>query len=181
MLARVDILQLARSVAGINATLRRPVDADVGNVKNVDNAVEPSVHQRGVEFEPTQNVVRKSDAVEVQKRYAVDSRASRERRDLLPKANVRLRRGVRRRLALPSLCRPGRTVERFARVQFAGAARASTEEMLVLRPHQVIGKCLFLMQSDPAFENVAHRVTSLVHSRDSRIGVEPNQTTMDCQ
>jgi hypothetical protein len=50
---------------------------------------------------------------------------------------------------------------------------ALIEEMPALRPHQVLGKWLCVKQSDPAFEDVARRVTSLVLSRDSRIGVEP--------
>ena len=47
------------------------------------------------------------------------------------------------------------------------------EEMPALQPHQVLGKWLCVKQSDPAFEDVARHVTSLVLSRDPRIGVEP--------
>jgi hypothetical protein len=50
---------------------------------------------------------------------------------------------------------------------------ALIEEMPALRPHQVLGKWLCVKQSNPAFEDVARRVTSLVLSRDSRIGVAP--------
>jgi hypothetical protein len=50
---------------------------------------------------------------------------------------------------------------------------ALIEEMPALHPHQVLGKWLCVKQSDPGFEEVVRRVTSLVLSRDSRIGVEP--------
>ncbi|AQH01424.1 hypothetical protein A9R05_21585 [Burkholderia sp. KK1] len=50
---------------------------------------------------------------------------------------------------------------------------ALIEEMPALRPHKVLGKWLYVAQDDPAFEDVALQVTSLVVSRDSRIGVEP--------
>lgn len=49
---------------------------------------------------------------------------------------------------------------------------ALIREIPALRPHQVLGKWLCVKQSDPAFEDVARHVTSLVLSRDSRIGVE---------
>ncbi|WP_074169480.1 hypothetical protein [Caballeronia hypogeia] len=50
---------------------------------------------------------------------------------------------------------------------------ALIEEMPALRPHQVLGKWLCVKQGDPAFEDVARRVTSLTLARDWRIGVEP--------
>jgi hypothetical protein len=49
---------------------------------------------------------------------------------------------------------------------------ALIREIPALRPHQVLGIWLCVKQSDPAFEDVARHVTSLVLSRDSRIGVE---------
>ncbi|CAG4900176.1 hypothetical protein [Paraburkholderia saeva] len=50
---------------------------------------------------------------------------------------------------------------------------ALIEEMPVLRPHPVLGKWLYVPQSDPAFEDVVARMTSLVLARDWRVGVEP--------
>lgn len=50
---------------------------------------------------------------------------------------------------------------------------ALIEEMPALRPHAVLGKWLYVSQDDPAFEDVAERVTTLVLARDSRVGVEP--------
>ncbi|WP_162070380.1 hypothetical protein [Burkholderia sp. THE68] len=50
---------------------------------------------------------------------------------------------------------------------------ALIKEMPALHPHQVLGKWLCVKQSDPAFEDVVRRVTSLVLSRDPRIGVAP--------
>ncbi|WP_206957149.1 hypothetical protein [Trinickia acidisoli] len=47
------------------------------------------------------------------------------------------------------------------------------EEMPSLRPHPVLGKWLYVSQSDPAFETIVEQVTSLVLARDPRIGVEP--------
>ena len=46
-------------------------------------------------------------------------------------------------------------------------------EMPALQPHPVLGKWLYVSQSDPAFESVIERVVSLVLARDPRIGVEP--------
>ncbi|KXU94623.1 hypothetical protein CR51_26620 [Caballeronia megalochromosomata] len=50
---------------------------------------------------------------------------------------------------------------------------ALIDEMPALHPHPILGKWLCVKQSDPAFEDVARRVTTLVLSRDSRIGVAP--------
>ncbi|WP_074169490.1 hypothetical protein [Caballeronia hypogeia] len=50
---------------------------------------------------------------------------------------------------------------------------ALVKEFPTLQPHQVLGKWLCAKQSEPAFEDVARRITSFVLSRDPRIGVEP--------
>jgi hypothetical protein len=50
---------------------------------------------------------------------------------------------------------------------------ALIEEMPALRPHPVLGKWLYVPQADPAFEDIAERITSLVLARDWRVGVEP--------
>jgi hypothetical protein len=50
---------------------------------------------------------------------------------------------------------------------------ALIEEMPALRPHPVLGKWLYVPQSDPAFEDIAHKLTALVLARDARVGVEP--------
>jgi hypothetical protein len=50
---------------------------------------------------------------------------------------------------------------------------ALIEDMPALRPHPVLGKWLFVPQADPAFEDIAQRMTSLVLARDWRVGVEP--------
>ena len=50
---------------------------------------------------------------------------------------------------------------------------ALREEMPALRPHPVLGKWLYVAQSDPAFEDVVKKMTSLVLARDWRVGVEP--------
>ena len=50
---------------------------------------------------------------------------------------------------------------------------ALIEEMPALRPHPVLGKWLYIPQADPAFEDVAERMASLVLARDWRVGVEP--------
>jgi hypothetical protein len=50
---------------------------------------------------------------------------------------------------------------------------ALIEEMPALRPHPVLGKWLYVPQADPAFEDIAERMTSLVLARDWRVGVEP--------
>jgi len=47
------------------------------------------------------------------------------------------------------------------------------EEMPALRPHPVLGKWLYVPQSDPDFEAVAERVVALVLAGDPRIGIEP--------
>ena len=46
-------------------------------------------------------------------------------------------------------------------------------EMPALRPHPVLGKWLYVPQDDPAFEDIAQRLTALVLARDGRVGVEP--------
>jgi hypothetical protein len=50
---------------------------------------------------------------------------------------------------------------------------ALIEEMPALRPHPVLGKWLYIAQADPAFEEIAASMTSLVLARDWRVGVEP--------
>lgn len=47
------------------------------------------------------------------------------------------------------------------------------DEMPGLQPHPVLGKWLYISQTDPAFESVVERATALVLARDPRIGVEP--------
>lgn len=47
------------------------------------------------------------------------------------------------------------------------------EEMPILHPHEVLGKWLYISQSNPAFEETAEQLAELVLARDSRIGVEP--------
>ena len=47
------------------------------------------------------------------------------------------------------------------------------DEMPGLRPHPVLGKWLYVSQSDAAFEAIVERVSALVLARDPRIGVEP--------
>jgi hypothetical protein len=46
-------------------------------------------------------------------------------------------------------------------------------EMPALRAHPVLGKWLYVPQADPAFEDTAAQLTTLVLARDPRIGVEP--------
>ena len=46
-------------------------------------------------------------------------------------------------------------------------------EMPALRPHPVLGKWLYVPQSDAEFEAVAGRLTALVLAGDPRIGIEP--------
>lgn len=46
-------------------------------------------------------------------------------------------------------------------------------EIPALRVHPVLGKWLYVPQSDPDFETVAHTLTALVLAGDARIGVEP--------
>jgi hypothetical protein len=50
---------------------------------------------------------------------------------------------------------------------------ALMQDVPALRPHPVLGKWLYVPQSDPAFEETAEGLTALVLARDSRIGVEP--------
>ena len=45
--------------------------------------------------------------------------------------------------------------------------------MPALQAHPVLGKWLYVSQSDPAFESTVESVTALVLARDLRIGVEP--------
>lgn len=47
------------------------------------------------------------------------------------------------------------------------------EEMTALRPHNVLGKWLYVSQNDPAFEETVERLAELVLARDPRVGVEP--------
>ncbi|VVD72801.1 hypothetical protein [Pandoraea fibrosis] len=46
-------------------------------------------------------------------------------------------------------------------------------EMPALRPHPVLGKWLYLPQSEVEFESVARHLTARVLAGDPRIGVEP--------
>lgn len=50
---------------------------------------------------------------------------------------------------------------------------ALAEELPALRPHSVLGKWLYVPQSDETFEAVATRMIELVLARDPRVGVEP--------
>lgn len=50
---------------------------------------------------------------------------------------------------------------------------ALMQEMPALRPHSVLGKWLYVSQTDPAFESTVAKATALVLARDARIGVEP--------
>jgi hypothetical protein len=47
------------------------------------------------------------------------------------------------------------------------------EQMPALQPHPVLGKWLYVSQTDPAFESIVPQVTALILARDPRIGVEP--------
>lgn len=49
---------------------------------------------------------------------------------------------------------------------------ALIEELPALRPHPVLGKWLYVPESDPAFEETAEAAAALVLARDTRIGVE---------
>ncbi|VVE87008.1 hypothetical protein PBR20603_00933 [Pandoraea bronchicola] len=46
-------------------------------------------------------------------------------------------------------------------------------EMPALRPHPVLGKWLYLPQSEADFESIAQRLTARVLAGDPRIGVAP--------
>lgn len=46
-------------------------------------------------------------------------------------------------------------------------------ELPALRPHPVLGKWLYVSQSDPGFEDCVEAIVSLVLAGDPRIGVEP--------
>lgn len=46
-------------------------------------------------------------------------------------------------------------------------------ELPALAPHPVLRKWLYVSQDDPAFEETAQAVASLVLKRDPRVGVEP--------
>ncbi|WP_287495859.1 hypothetical protein [Pandoraea sp. CB10b_02] len=50
---------------------------------------------------------------------------------------------------------------------------ALIREMPALRVHPVLGKWLYVPQSDPSFEAVAQRAVALVLAGDPRIGIEP--------
>jgi hypothetical protein len=50
---------------------------------------------------------------------------------------------------------------------------ALMHEMPALRPHSVLGKWLYVSQTDPAFESTVAKATALVLERDARICVEP--------
>ena len=50
---------------------------------------------------------------------------------------------------------------------------ALVAEMPALHPHPVLGKWLYVSQQDPAFEDIAEQMVSLVLARDPRVGVEP--------
>jgi hypothetical protein len=50
---------------------------------------------------------------------------------------------------------------------------ALVDELPALQPHPVIGKWLYVPESDAAFEQTAEAIASLVLARDARIGVEP--------
>lgn len=47
------------------------------------------------------------------------------------------------------------------------------EQIPALQPHPVLGKWLYVSQTDPAFESIVPQVTALILARDPRIGVEP--------
>ncbi|WP_353190880.1 hypothetical protein [Pandoraea pnomenusa] len=47
------------------------------------------------------------------------------------------------------------------------------QEIPALRPHPVLGKWLYVPESDADFEAVAKRVVQLVLAGDPRIGIEP--------
>lgn len=48
-------------------------------------------------------------------------------------------------------------------------------EIPALRPHEVLGKWLYVSQDHPAFEDAVEQITALVSARDPRIGVEPKR------
>ncbi|ALM83485.1 hypothetical protein [Bordetella sp. N] len=50
---------------------------------------------------------------------------------------------------------------------------ALIEELPALQPHPVLGKWLYVPETDPGFEDTAESVALLVLARDERIGVEP--------
>lgn len=50
---------------------------------------------------------------------------------------------------------------------------ALVEELPALRPHEVLGKWLYVSQEDAAFEDTAQALAALVLARDPRVGVEP--------
>jgi len=50
---------------------------------------------------------------------------------------------------------------------------ALVAEIPALRTHPVLGKWLYVPQTDPAFEEAVEAITLLVRNRDPRIGVEP--------
>jgi hypothetical protein len=46
------------------------------------------------------------------------------------------------------------------------------QEIPALRPHQVLGKWLYVAQDDPRFEDTVDHIVSLAQARDERIGIE---------
>jgi hypothetical protein len=42
-----------------------------------------------------------------------------------------------------------------------------------LAPHQILGKWLYISQSDPQFEHVAQQLVALALERDPRLGIDP--------
>jgi hypothetical protein len=50
---------------------------------------------------------------------------------------------------------------------------ALMKDLPALQPHPVLGKWLYVPESDPDFEDTAPNVAQLVLARDERIGVEP--------
>lgn len=54
---------------------------------------------------------------------------------------------------------------------------ALTAEIPSLQPHPVLGKWLYLPQTDEAFETTAARIAALALARDPRMGVAPRPKT----
>ena len=49
------------------------------------------------------------------------------------------------------------------------------QEMPALQVHEVLGKWLYVSQSNAAFEDVVEQITELVLARDPRIGIAPKR------
>ncbi|AUT65399.1 hypothetical protein PPGU19_079090 (plasmid) [Paraburkholderia sp. PGU19] len=49
------------------------------------------------------------------------------------------------------------------------------EDFPVLAPHPVLGKWLYVSQTHPEFETVAHEMVALARERDPRMGVLPGK------